>query len=108
MKNILLIILTCFIFCLVGCSTDSSTDYTSGDRIVLSYDAPVCSTKDNVDKMINYISKNNEEGQNEMIERGEATILPKGTEVNIVKNGIIVEIQTKSGNEYFAPFEAIK
>lgn len=114
MKKIIMIIISCFmVFSLIGCgdsssSSSSSSNLTSGKRITLSDDAPVCSSKENVDKMISFVQNNNSKGQQEMIQRGEATILPKGTEVNIVKSGIVIEIETQNGTRWFAPEEAIK
>lgn len=96
---------------LMGCGDDSSStssSLTSGKRITLSDDAPVCSSKENVDKMIDYIRENNSAGKQEMINRGDATILPKGTEINIVKGGIVVEIETKDGTTWFAPKEVFE
>lgn len=89
-------------------STKTNSSYSSGDRITLSDDAPVCTSKENVRKMISYVQKGNKAGQEEMLKRGQATILYKGTEINIIKSGTITEIETKSGLKYFAPREAIK
>lgn len=105
-KNIILILVTLlFSIMLIACGGSS---LSSGQRITLSSDTPVCSSKDNVDKVINFVNQNNEQGLEEMESSGEACTLPAGTEVNIIKTGIVIEIETSSGSHYFAPKEVIK
>lgn len=117
-KKFFKMVLLCLsiILCLgifVGCgdeeeSSSTSSSLNSGERITLSDDVPACSSKENVDKMIDYIKEENSAGKQEMISRGDAIILPKGTEVNIVKVGIIVEVETENGETWFTPIEAFE
>ncbi|NFS07349.1 hypothetical protein FDE99_06195 [Clostridium botulinum] len=119
-KKFFKMVLLClsFILCLglfVGCgdeddssSTSSSSSLSSGERITLSEEAVVCSSKENVDKMIDYIREKNSAGKQEMYERGDATILPKGTEVNVVKVGIVTEVETENGTTWYAPIEVFQ
>ncbi|MGU9539185.1 hypothetical protein ACQX0N_09415 [Clostridium tepidum] len=118
-KNLFKMVLLCLsiILCMglfVGCgeseeeSSSTSSNLSSGERITLSEDALVCSSKKNVDKMIDYIHEKNSAGKQEMYERGDATILPKGTEVNIVKVGIVTEVETENGQTWFAPIEVFQ
>lgn len=81
----------------------------SGQNIILSKNTPVCSSKDNLDKMLSFINANNNEAVNNMILKGQATILSKGTQVNVIDSGILVtEIETLSGESWFAPREVIQ
>lgn len=80
----------------------------SGQSISLNKDILVCSSKDNLDKLISFISQKNNDGQNQMLASGEAKILSKGTKVNIIKAGITVEMETSDNKKWFAPMEAIK
>lgn len=108
MKKVFSALLICFaILSLIGCG-DSSSYATTGQSITLSQDTPVCSSKENVNKMISYVQNNNNDGASEMEKNGEATVLPAGTKVNIVKSGIVTEIETESGEKWFAPNEVIK
>lgn len=93
---------------LIGCSSSSSSNITTGQSITLSDDTLVCTSKANEDKLISFINANNTSGENGMIQRGEAVILPKGTKVNIIDAGITTEIETQDGQDYFAPMELIK
>ena len=90
-----------------GSCGGGSTPYSSGDKYTLTADAPVCNSKKNVDKMINFVAQHNSEGQQSMFAKGEATIISKGTTVNIIKTGIVVEIEVGK-QRYYAPKEAIK
>lgn len=112
MKKIFLVILSCFIvFSLMGCGdsdTSSSSNLSSGQSITLSDDTPTCSSKENVDKMIDFVQNKNSAGEQGMLDRGEAKILPKGTKVNIIKVGTVVEMEDENGTKYFAPEEAVK
>ncbi|ENK1242979.1 hypothetical protein AB2063_001107 [Clostridium botulinum] len=99
----------------VGCgdedessSTSSTSNLSSGERITLSEEAVVCSSKENVDKLIDYIREENSAGKQEMYERGDAITLPQGTEVNIVKVGIVTEVETENGSTWFAPIEVFQ
>ncbi|NFT02951.1 hypothetical protein FDF18_06465 [Clostridium sporogenes] len=99
----------------VGCgdedessSTSSTSNLSSGERITLSEEAVVCSSKENVDKLIDYIREENSAGKQEMYERGDAITLPQGTEVNIVKVGIVTEVETGNGETWFAPIEVFQ
>lgn len=119
-KKILKAVLLCLsiILCMglfVGCgdedessSTSSTSNLSSGERITLKDDAFVCSSKENVDKLIDYIREKNSSGEQEMIDRGEVITLTKGTEVNIVKVGIVTEIETGNGEKWFAPIEVFQ
>ncbi|WP_035290923.1 hypothetical protein [Clostridium sp. KNHs214] len=113
MKRIITIILSCFMFfTLVGCGNNSSTtnsniNYNSGEEITLAEDAPCCSSKSNVDKMIDYVRENNKNAQDRMLSNGEAKVIPKGSKVTIVSLGIVVEIETEDGESWFAPCESI-
>jgi hypothetical protein len=57
MRKILSILITLmFTIVLISCGDSSSkTSLHSGQSITLSKDAPVCSSKENVDKMMNFV-----------------------------------------------------
>lgn len=94
----------------IGCSgsNSSSTDLKSGQSLKLSENALVCSSKDNVDKIISYINNDNQEAIQNMHLRGEATVLKSGTTIDIIKVGIVTEIETQNGERWFAPFEVFE
>ena len=91
-------------------SSSSSTTLHTGQSLALSKDAPVCSSKENVDKMINFVKEKNSSGQDQMLARGEAKILPKGTQVNVISISatLVVEVETQDGKKWFAPDSAFK
>ncbi|WPC42983.1 hypothetical protein [Clostridium sp. JS66] len=86
----------------------NSTNIESGKEITLSADAPVCSSADNVDKMINYVKNKNEQAIENMESRGESKVIPKGSKVTVVKTGIVDEIEDKNGEHWYAPHEILK
>ena len=107
-KNfILLSILFCFVFLLASCGENSSSDTNlkNGQRLTLKEDTPVATSKDGVDKIIDYENQKNEKGLDDMEANGETTVLSKGTEVNVVDVGITTEVQTDDGTDYYAPEE---
>lgn len=113
MKRILSIILVSIImiFSLVGCddtSSSSNSSLHSGQRLKLSQEGLFCSSKENVDKMLDYMDQKNSKGQNEMISQRKAIVLPKDTEINIRHIGMVTEIETANGEKWFAPSETIK
>jgi hypothetical protein len=79
-----------------------------GQSIILSDDTPVCSSKDNVDKMISYVKNKNTSATQGMMLRGEADILSKGTKINVVKIGTITQIETDSGATWYTIKEMLK
>ncbi|ADK14742.1 hypothetical protein [Clostridium ljungdahlii] len=89
-------------------TTNKSTDFKEGEEITLSEDASVCSSKDNVDKMINYLQNKNEQAIENMENKGEAKVIPKGSNITIVKLGIVVEIEDSNGQDWYAPYEVFK
>jgi len=91
---------------LSGCG-GVNTSLTNGQQLTLTSNTPVGSSKEDVDKIINYVKANNESGLEEMESTGDARVLPAGTTVTIVKIGIVTEIKTKNGGQYFAPIEVL-
>jgi len=111
MKKIISILICCvFLLMFTGCDSGSSNKTTlhSGQSLTLSNDTPVCSSKENLDKMISFISQKNDDGENQMIASGKAKILSKGTKVNIISTGTTIEIETSDNKKWFAPMEVIK
>ncbi|NFE72564.1 hypothetical protein FC758_01295 [Clostridium botulinum] len=111
MKKLIAIFISgIFLVSFAGCGGNSSSKTTlhSGESLTLSKDAPVCSSKENVKKMISFINEKNDDGQNRMISNGEAKILSKGTKVDIVKIGATVEMETSDNKKWFAPIEVVK
>lgn len=103
----------CVVLCLLsvamlsGCG-DTNTSLRNGQEITLSSNTPVASSKANVDKIINYVNANNESGLREMESMGDAEVLSAGTKVTIVKVGVVTEIETQYGAQYFAPIEVLE
>lgn len=89
-------------------TTSTGTSFSNGQSIILSADTPVCSSKENVDKLINYVREKNNSAVNTMYARGEVKDLPKGTKVNVIKAGIVTEVETENGTHWFAPMELFK
>lgn len=89
-------------------SSSSSELPQSGQSITLSDVTPVCSSKENLDKLLSYIREKNNSGIQSMYSRGEVKDLQKGTKVNVTKAGIVTEIETSGGQKWYAPMEAIK
>ncbi|WP_123052979.1 hypothetical protein [Clostridium sp. JN-1] len=104
------IIIFCFIISIfmVGCGDDSSSNFNVGEKITLSADAPVCSSKDNVDKMINYLQNKNEQAIEDMENNGEAKVIPQGSDVTIVKLGTVIEIEDSDGQDWYIPSQSLK
>lgn len=110
MKKVISILVSCiFSLSLIGCgdSTSSSTTLHSGQSVTLSDDTLVCSSKENEDKLLSYIREKNTNGENQMLLNGQATILKKGTKVNVTSVGITTEIEVSS-KKWYAPMEVIK
>lgn len=110
MKRLTIILLLVFsIFFLVGCGSDSaSSTLKDGQSITLSDVTPVCSSKDNVDKLISYMQQKNNSGIKSMYINGEVKDLPKGSRVNVVNTGIVTEIETSDGSHWYGPMELFK
>lgn len=90
-------------------SADTSGEIESGKEVILKQDTPVCSSKKNVDTMINYVSNHNNNGINTMIQSGEAEVLPAGSKVNVVDAGILTtEIQDEYGQHWFTPRDTLQ
>lgn len=89
-------------------SSSSSSIPQTGQSITLSDVTPVCSSKENVDKLLSYLREKNDSGLKSMYSRGEVKDLPKGTKVNVVKMGLVTEVETASGTHWFAPMEMFK
>lgn len=90
-------------------SKPNDKNLRSGQSIVLNKNILVCSSKDNLDKMLSFMSAKNEDGQNQMLLNGQATILSKGTKVNVIDAGIAVtKIETLNSETWFAPREMIE
>ena len=89
-------------------TTNTSKDFKEGEEITLSSDASVCSSRDNVDKMINYVQNKNEQAIENMENKGESKVIPKGSNITIVKLGIVVEIEDSNGQNWYAPYEVFK
>lgn len=81
----------------------------SGQSITLNKDTLVCSSRDTLDKMLSFLNANNKEAASNMLLNGQATMLKKGTKVNVIDSGIIVtQIETLDGSNWFAPRETIQ
>ncbi|KIL06893.1 hypothetical protein SR42_15080 [Clostridium botulinum] len=81
----------------------------SGQSIVLNKDALVCSSKDSLDKMLSFLNANNKDAATNMLLNGQATMLSKGTKINIIDAGVVVtKIETLNGESWFAPREIIE
>lgn len=90
-------------------SDNNSAQIESGKEITLKKDAPVCSSKKNVDLMIDYVKNKNETAIELMEQNGEAKVIPAGTKITIVDSGILVtEIEDESGDHWFAPYETFE
>lgn len=114
MKRIITILISCIlILSLVSCgsssstSTSSKTTLHSGQSITLKDDTLVCSSKNNLDKMLSFMSQKNKDGQNQMLLNGQATILSKGTKVNVTSVGITTEVES-NGKKWYAPMEVFQ
>lgn len=88
-------------------STSSKTTLHSGQSVTLSDGTLVCSSKENLSKMLSFMREKNKDGQNQMLINGQTTILSKGTKVNVINTGITAEIEV-NGEKWFAPYELIK
>jgi len=109
------ILISClFILTLVGCGNVSSSGTSakstlhSGQSVTLSNNTLVCSSKDNLSKMLSFMREKNEDGQNQMLLNGQATILSKGTKVNVISTGMTVEIETSDNKKWVVPMELVK
>lgn len=107
---VLLVFLFSMSFVLIGCSSSSSySGLSNGQSITLSKDAPVASTKGNVDKIISYLRNNNGSAIHQMELDGEAKTLKQGTKINIINAGTITEVEVvNTGEHWFAPNEIFK
>ncbi|EHI99760.1 hypothetical protein CDLVIII_3185 [Clostridium sp. DL-VIII] len=85
----------------------SSKELHSGQSVTLKADTLVSSSKENDDKLMSYINKKNKDGENQMLISGQATILKKGTKVNIISIGITTEIEV-NGEKWYAPLECFQ
>ena len=103
----LIVLVLSFIGC--GDSSNSSTTYAKvGSSVTLTDGGIFCSSKKNVDKMIDFISAKNKDGQNKMFSNGEAIIIEKGEKVNITDKGMaITEVEYKN-QKWYAPMEVVK
>jgi hypothetical protein len=110
MKKTFILFLIGLSLILVGCGSNSvsSSNLKNGQSIILPSDTPVASSKENVDKIISYVKNKNGSALNNMELQGDATVLSKGTKVNVVKVGIVTEIETEQGIHWFAPIENFK
>ncbi|KUO65572.1 MAG: hypothetical protein APF84_14715 [Gracilibacter sp. BRH_c7a] len=111
-KRILYVTLCLILMMLVvvGCgesSSSSSADLKDGDSqsLKLIDDVLVCSSKENVEKMISYIRKSDLTAVEDMQLSGQATILKSGTIIKIIDDGNVTEIETQSGEKWFGPRE---
>lgn len=92
-------------------NSSQSNDKTlrSGQSIVLNKDELVCSSKENLDKLLSFINQKNKDGENQMLLNGQATFLRKGTKLNVIDGGIAVtEIETSTGEHWFTTRETIQ
>lgn len=77
--------------------------------MTLKKDELVCSSKANLDKLLSLINKKNNDGENQMLLNGQATLLRKGTKINIIDAGVSVsEIETSSGEHWFTTRETLQ
>jgi hypothetical protein len=102
-KLLLVSLITIIIFLFTACSS-----LNAGQKITLTAECPCCTSEDNVDKMINFVEAKNNDGAQEMINNGEAVILPEGVEVNVIKVGTIVELEAGDGQHLFTTSNSIK
>jgi len=109
MKRLFMFLLLIFtVFLLAGSASSSSPSILqNGQSITLSNKTPVCSSKQNVDKLLFYLNQKNDSGVQSMYNGGEVKDLPKGTKVNVVNIGLVTEVET-SGTHWFAPMELFK
>lgn len=105
---VLMSILSIFIF--VGCgdtetsssNSDNLVNIRDGQEITLSEMIIVCSSKDNVDHMLDYVSEENQTAINRMFLNGEAKYIQEGEKVTIVDAGFsVTEIQDENGETWF-------
>lgn len=111
-KRIILLVLMSLLslFVFVGCgdtettssSSDNFVDIRDGQEITLSEMIIVCSSKDNVDHMLDYVSEENQTAINRMFLDGEAKYIQEGEKVTIVDTGFsVTEIQDANGETWF-------
>lgn len=107
-SGVIIVLIFIAIF-MVGCSdNDNSYNFSVGEKITLTEDAPVCSSEENVDKMINFVKNKNEDAIENMEKNNEAKVISKGEEVTIIKLGIVIEIEDSDGQDWYLPCEGLK
>ncbi|MBW9157811.1 hypothetical protein G9F71_013630 [Clostridium sp. FP2] len=82
-------------------TSTSSSDLRSGQTITLKSALPVCTTKENLERLDNIMREKNETSKTNMFNNGEVIVINSGNNIEIVDVGIFTSEIEYLGNRYF-------